>query len=58
MIAVLHEWLGVVLIPDIPDDALKGRLAHDLTGGSRLDEIMIRRIISIDGDVFGAPKHK
>lgn len=58
MIAVLHQRLGVVLIPDISDDALKGCLAHDLAGGSRLDEIVVRRVVSIDSDVFGVPKHK
>lgn len=58
MIAVLHQRFGVVLIPDISDDALKGCLAHDLAGGGRLDEIVVRRVVSIDGDVFGVPKHK
>lgn len=58
MIAVLHERLGVVLVPDISDDALKGCLANDLAGGGRLDKIVVRRVVSIDSNVFGVPKRK
>ena len=58
VVAVLHEWLGVVLVPDISDDALKGGLADDLAGGGRLDEVVVRRVVSIESDVFGVPEDK
>ena len=58
VVAVFHERLGVILVPDVSDDALKGRLAHDLAGGSGLDEVVVRRVVSIDSDVFGVPEHK
>lgn len=56
VIAVLHKWLGVILIPDISDDSLKGRLAHDLPCGCKLDKVMIRGVISVKSDIFGVPE--
>lgn len=53
VITVLHKRLGVILIPDVSDDSLKSSLAHDLPRGRGLNEIVVRRVVSVDSDIFG-----